>query len=336
MVKRAFHLANFSKTSITTLQCISASGSVLPPAVYFPGKSLNPEYCLGFPRNVFLGFSDNGWMDTHQFYAWITNHFVHQIPPKRPVVLLLDGHLSHIDYNTTLFCKDNQILLFRLPPHTSHVMQPADRAFDKTARPDVVKASFKCSGIWPVNRHAIDPSMFAPSKMFEAGRSESEIPTDGAGVIAATAEPTAEPCAVSSEPPVATSTPVKAKADDRHTVLKSLEQLESIAGAQRVRLFEKRLQEGYDVADDSVFMAWKILKMKKNAIEKEMCEATIPISHLDEDLCPIICKILTYPEIEKKEGKKKKKKNKSPEAHDVRFSFANFGVAGCRKAKKRK
>eukprot|EP00794_Sanderia_malayensis_P001902 gene1902-2160_t len=137
MVKRAFHLANSFKTSIATLQCISASGSVLPRAVFFPGKSLNPEYCLGFPRNVFLGFSDN---------------------------------------------------------------------------------------------ESDPPFPFAPSKMFEAGPYESEIQNDGAGVITATAEPTAEPSAVYSKPPVATSTPVKAKADDRHTVLKSLAQLESIAG----------------------------------------------------------------------------------------------------------
>ncbi|XP_065067021.1 uncharacterized protein LOC135692700 [Rhopilema esculentum] len=128
MMKRAFHLTSATNTSITTLQCISASGLALPPAVHFPGKSLNPEYCIGFPKNVYLGFSDNRWMEMYHFYAWVTNHPVHQIPPKRSVLLLLDGHLSHIDYNT-FFCKENNILLYRLSPHTSHVMQPADRGF---------------------------------------------------------------------------------------------------------------------------------------------------------------------------------------------------------------
>ena len=96
----------------------------------FPRKSLNPEYCLGFPSNVFIGFSDSGWMDTDQLiYAWVANHCVHQIPPRRPVVLLIDGHLSHVEYNASLFRRHNQILLCRLPPHTSHVMQPANRGF---------------------------------------------------------------------------------------------------------------------------------------------------------------------------------------------------------------
>ncbi len=129
MVTRDFHLSNSSKTSITKLQCISASGFVLLSAVYFPGKSLNLELCIGFPKNVFLGFSDSGWMETYHFYGCIANFFVKQIPSKRPVILLLEGHLSHVDYNTSLFCKANEIHLFRLRPRTSHVMDPADTGF---------------------------------------------------------------------------------------------------------------------------------------------------------------------------------------------------------------
>ena len=40
VMKRSLHMSSSSKTLITTLQCISASGSVLPSAAYFPGKSL--------------------------------------------------------------------------------------------------------------------------------------------------------------------------------------------------------------------------------------------------------------------------------------------------------
>ncbi len=36
VTKRAFHISSATKTLITTLQCISASGYVVPPAVYFP------------------------------------------------------------------------------------------------------------------------------------------------------------------------------------------------------------------------------------------------------------------------------------------------------------
>eukprot|EP00112_Aurelia_sp_Birch-Aquarium-sp1_P002049 Seg1223.3 transcript_id=Seg1223.3/GoldUCD/mRNA.D3Y31 product="hypothetical protein" protein_id=Seg1223.3/GoldUCD/D3Y31 len=344
VMKRAFHMSSSSKTSITTLQCISASGSVLPSAVYFPGKSLNPEYCLGFPSNVFIGFSDSGWMETYQFYAWVANHFVHQIPPRRPVVLLIDGHLSHVDYNTSLFCKHNQILLFRLPPHTSHVMQPADRgffnvfkgewkkactkfsfenpglvvakrtfsrvfmeAYDKTARPDVIKSSFKCAGIWPVNRHAIDPSMFAPGKLFNETICAEETPTKANTTKESS---TVEEVASDASELPGTSAPKEmeaAKKDNRHPILKTLEQLEENVGRARVNLFKIRLAEGYDVEDDALFIAWKALTLKKTSMEEAIGEASFLKSTLNEDLCPVIESVLKYPEVAKKEKKVRKK-----------------------------
>ena len=305
LMKRTFHLTNPCKTSITTLQRICANGSVLPPAVYFPGKAFNPEYGLGFPKNVFIGFSNSGWMETYHFYAWMTNHFAKRIPPMRPVVLLIDGHISHIDYNTTVFCKENDILLFRLPPHTSHVIQPADRgffnvcknewekscsrfsfenpgvvvnkrtfaqvfmeAFDKTARPDVVKSSFRCSGIWPVNRNAVDRSAFAPAKVFERNyqKPPSEISTKAASAPSISSAVTPGQSGLENSLAPSTSTPKKA--DDRHPVMRALEKIEEVVGPNRVRLFEARLEEGFDVEDDALYGSWKLLKIKCQKVKE--------------------------------------------------------------------
>eukprot|EP00112_Aurelia_sp_Birch-Aquarium-sp1_P022928 Seg664.1 transcript_id=Seg664.1/GoldUCD/mRNA.D3Y31 product="Jerky protein-like-like" protein_id=Seg664.1/GoldUCD/D3Y31 len=343
VTKRTFHLTSSSKTSITTLQCICANGTVVPPAVYFSGKSFNPEYSLGFPKNFFLGFSDSGWMEIYHFFAWVANHFVKRIPPIRPVLLLIDGHVSHIDFHTTMFCKENQILLFRLPPHTSHVMQPADRgffnvfkgewrktcskfsfenpgvvvskrtfsrvfveAFDRTARPDIVKSSFRCSGIWPVNRYAIDPSAFAPAKTFQEQKTPAEsnnisvsVPTNGNEL---------------NDPAPSTSTPKKdQQTDDRHPTIKALEGIEKAAGAARVNLFETRFEEGYDINDDCLYVAWKVLKENKIQIDLETSgESSFSRSTLSEDLCPIIKSVLTYPQMKKSEGKKARKKINLP------------------------
>ena len=125
--RRNFQIA--SKVSITTLQCICANSNVVPPAVLFPVVNFTPEYSIGFPDNFYLGFTKNGWIETSQFYTWLTNHFVNYIPTLRPIVMLLDGHSSHIDFYVVEFCAANGILLFRLPPHSSHALQPADRGF---------------------------------------------------------------------------------------------------------------------------------------------------------------------------------------------------------------
>ena len=330
VTKRTFHLTSSSKTSMTTLQCIYANGTVMPPAVYFSGKSFNPEYSLGFPKNFLLGFSDSGWMETYHFFAWVANHFIKRIPPIRPVLLLINGHVSHIDFHTTMFCKENQILLFRLPPHTSHVMQPADRgffnvfkgewrkacsrfsfenpgvvvnkrtfsrvfveAFDRTARQDIVKSSFRCSGVWPVNRYAIDRSAFAPAKTFQ--QQQMSRPTNQNE---------------STDPAPSTSTPKKDQQnDDRHPNIKALEGIEKAAGVAKINLFETRFEEGYDVKDDSLYVAWKFLKESKIQIDLETSgESSLSRSTLSEDLCPIINSVLTYPEMKKSQEKKARKK----------------------------
>ena len=88
------------------------------PAVPFPWVKFSLEYSIGFPQNFYLGLTQNDWIDTEQCYVWITNHFVKKIPPLRPIVLSIDGHGSHIDYYVSQFCAENQVLLFRFPPHT--------------------------------------------------------------------------------------------------------------------------------------------------------------------------------------------------------------------------
>ena len=127
--RRNFQITSTCKTSITTLQCICLNGTVIPPAVPFTGVKFSLECSIGFPQNFYFGFTQNGWMDAKPFYAWITNHFVKKTPSLRPVVLLIDGHGSHIDYYIIQFCAENQILLFRFPPHTSHAVQPTDGIF---------------------------------------------------------------------------------------------------------------------------------------------------------------------------------------------------------------
>ena len=128
-----------------------------------------------------------------------------KIPPLRPVVLLIDGHGSHIDYYVRQFCAENQILLFRFPPHTSHAVQPTDRgffgafkhnfwkepakftvqypgvsitkrqfpfiftkAYEISCKMETVKSSFWATGIWRTNRTNVYHNLFNPSKAYQS------------------------------------------------------------------------------------------------------------------------------------------------------------------------
>ena len=93
---------------------------------------MNPSYALGFPLKSMCYFTDSGWMTKNAFFAWIKNIFIPYWPDaskRKHVLLLLDGHSSHIDYQTSKLCQENKIVLFCLPAHTTHLLQPLDKVF---------------------------------------------------------------------------------------------------------------------------------------------------------------------------------------------------------------
>jgi len=60
----------------------------------------------------------------------LTEHFLKFVPEKtnNKILLLLDGYRSHIAMDIADWVKSNNIVLFILPAHTSHLLQPVDVA----------------------------------------------------------------------------------------------------------------------------------------------------------------------------------------------------------------
>ena len=198
----------------------------------------------------------------------------------------------------------------------SHVFVPA---FDRAARPVVIKAAFKCSGIWPVNRNAIEDSAFAPARTFQSQSNVDSTPS------------TTQTSDTSVNGPC-TSKPIKEDKNDRHPVVKSLVALQSTIEPTRLKLFEKRLEESYDVEDDAQYMAWKILKLRVNVIDKEIGTLSTVKSNLEADLRPIIENVLTFPQ------KLKVPKRKTQKVHLPRHltSEAALKVLEAQDAEKRR
>jgi len=177
--------------------------------------------------------------------------FSKNIPPIRPVLLIHDGHASHISIEAIEFARTNNIHILCLPAHTTHVLQPLDVGVFKSFKsnfskacthyiakhpgrvitPDVlaslvaeawptsftvlnIMSGFKKCGLFPFNPSAVDDRQSAPSKAFQA--------TSEPGPIS---EPTSE---INSEP---------------------------LFTKEQESLYSKRYQEGYDL-DDPSFVAW--------------------------------------------------------------------------------
>ncbi|KAF2896741.1 hypothetical protein ILUMI_09437, partial [Ignelater luminosus] len=113
------------KEAITVLLFFSASGEILPPCVVFPYVRLPRDVVLSMPKDWFLGKSDSGWMKSDIFFDYVVkglDNWLLQKKIKKPVLVLVNGHKSHLTMKLSQYCLENQIILYALPPN----MQPAD------------------------------------------------------------------------------------------------------------------------------------------------------------------------------------------------------------------
>ena len=120
--------AGRSKTT-TILGCGSAGGVAIPPFFVFAGKRMLPELMKGATPGAAGTVSDSGWSNGEVFRKYLEEHFLKFIPNREPdqhILLLLDGHRSHITIGLLDWAKAYNIVLFILPAHTSHVLQPMD------------------------------------------------------------------------------------------------------------------------------------------------------------------------------------------------------------------
>ena len=130
--------------------------------VIFDRKTLTPELTKGEIPGTLYGLSSNGWIDMELFSGWLCNHFLKFASKFRPLLLLLDGHASHYCPDVIKMAAKEKVIIFALPPNTTHLTQPLDRAcFSplKTQWKQIVQA-FVAHNHRPVGRYDFS-SLFA-------------------------------------------------------------------------------------------------------------------------------------------------------------------------------
>ena len=127
-------MTSCEKRNTTTVLCAcNATGHFVPPMMIFKRKNKKASLTDHAPPGTIQGCSENGWVNT-EFFLEFVQHFVKHVScsQKNPVLMIFDGHKSHtkslelIDY-----ARENGLFLLSLPPHTTHKLQPLDRAVFK-------------------------------------------------------------------------------------------------------------------------------------------------------------------------------------------------------------
>ena len=195
--------ASSGRQNITVLATICADGTALPPCIVFKGKRLMQQW-IGdpetTPKESIYCVSDNGWMTGNVFHEFFVK-FVELTKDKRPLLLILDGHISHTALATLKLAREEQISIVLLPPHCTDVLQPLDKvcfaplknyydqaltSYELTSREAVSRAtfvqllttvwdkgmskenilkSFSATGIFPIDRTKFDDTRLSRAKV---------------------------------------------------------------------------------------------------------------------------------------------------------------------------
>ena len=120
------------------------------PFVIFDSKNLKPELANGEVPGTMYGLSSNGWMDSDLFDQWFTQHFLAYAPPTRPMLLSLVCHSSCYQPAVIKNAAEEHVVIFCLPPHTTHLTQPLDSICYGVLRGDGGRMSSFCLKILAV------------------------------------------------------------------------------------------------------------------------------------------------------------------------------------------
>ena len=103
--------AGRSKTT-TILGCGSAGGVAIPPFFVFPGNRMLPELMDGATPGAAGPVSDSGLSIGEVLRKCLDEHFLKFIPQREPgqhILLLLDGHKSHISVGALDWAKSHAL-----------------------------------------------------------------------------------------------------------------------------------------------------------------------------------------------------------------------------------
>lgn len=192
------------RENMSVLLACSAAGDKCPPLFIFKGKNLWDKWIPakneeGFPGSVFAA-SPNGWMESKIFQNYFENIFLKTAKPspENPVLLIYDGHSTHIGLKIAEMAVQNNVEILLLPPHSSHILQPLDLAVFKSLKSkwdeylcrhlrntgcekiskkkmvsqigrlwnefdmNIIRNGFKKAGIYPLNRGVISKEQYHP------------------------------------------------------------------------------------------------------------------------------------------------------------------------------
>ncbi|XP_076037195.1 uncharacterized protein LOC143022735 [Oratosquilla oratoria] len=128
--KHAERIINTTKSSISLMFAVTASGRSLIPYVVYNAEHIQKSWMEGGPVDVEYK-SNSGWFDANIFIDWfhkVILKYVRTLPSDEPKVLIGDNLASHINHKLVPLCEKHNIRMVFLTHNSTHLLQPLDVA----------------------------------------------------------------------------------------------------------------------------------------------------------------------------------------------------------------
>lgn len=210
------------KENITVVLGCNAGGGKAPPLIIFKGKNIWDQWTApqgtGYPGTTYAA-TNNGWMESEVFENYFEKSLIPAFGEERPVLLIFDGHKTHVGINVIKIALQNNITILKLPPHSSHLLQPLDLSVNKSFKstwdeklvrwqrlhvgtklpkqefsklvgqvwmelsPNVIKSGFRKGGIFPFNQNVIPEETYDPLALKRFKKINDQTSADNENVL---------------------------------------------------------------------------------------------------------------------------------------------------------
>jgi hypothetical protein len=124
---RDYRGAGVKREMVTAIECISGDGKSLLPIIVWLAATHRSNWTTYPTPRWHYACSQSGYTDSKISLEWIKRVFDPQTKAQanqKPRILIYDGFGTHETLEILEYCLKNNIILCRIPSHTSHKLQP--------------------------------------------------------------------------------------------------------------------------------------------------------------------------------------------------------------------
>lgn len=106
--------AGSGKENIMGLTTVNAAGRKLDPLIVYKGMYVYEQWLAkekqGYEFQIAYAASKRGWMETDIFFNYMQIIVIPGLGEQRPVLLVYDGHSTHVQPEVITLARENNII----------------------------------------------------------------------------------------------------------------------------------------------------------------------------------------------------------------------------------